>query len=355
MSGASMHEIIVAARAVVREALDSVEVHPCDEKDDAVRARSLFGPVRALHEAIAQQPQPSTIPADAPPEVVRAWKDGVKHGAWLNTPQGSGEPVVMATIGELLPCYGKGTCITRTAAGYALPAGTKLYTAPPSAQQATVKLTKPAKVGNGTFHVGVAERHVIEAAQRAYERAQTPEGKAERAAEIERAAPFLAEIQATVSDEKWCGNGCDCLAQCGDVYAYAKEQATGSGQVLTDEQIEALVPWKGDPKDPHFGRVEFARAVLAAAGGCGKRPRRVVQAEREVADPQYKAEMDSARAALADAKDAERYRTLRRYATGNAIEQMLVQSIAAERTAREFDASVDVLILARRKSEATNG
>jgi hypothetical protein len=87
------------------------------------------------------------------------------------------------------------------------------------------------------------------------------------------------------------------------------------------------------------------------AGGRGKQPRRVEQAQREAADPQYKAEMDGARAALADAKDAERYRTLRSYATGNAIEQMLAQSIAAERSAREFDAAVDVLILARRKAE----
>lgn len=65
--------------------------------------------------------------------------------------------------------------------------------------------------------------------------------------------------------------------------------------------------------------------------------------------------MDTARATLADAKDAERYRTLRSYATGNAIEQMLVQSIVAERSAREFDASVDVLILARRKAETHSG
>jgi hypothetical protein len=71
----------------------------------------------------------------------------------------------------------------------------------PPAQQATGKLTKPAKIGNGTFHVGVAERHVIEAAQRAYEHSQTPEGKAERAAEIERGAPFLAELQATGSGQ----------------------------------------------------------------------------------------------------------------------------------------------------------
>lgn len=33
---------------------------------------------------------------------------------------------------------------------------------------------------------------------------------------------------------------------------------------LTDEQIEALVQWQGDPNDPHYNRVQHARAVIAA-------------------------------------------------------------------------------------------
>lgn len=33
--------------------------------------------------------------------------------------------------------------------------------------------------------------------------------------------------------------------------------------MLTDEQIEALVVWEGDPKDPHYSRIEHARAIEA--------------------------------------------------------------------------------------------
>lgn len=35
----------------------------------------------------------------------------------------------------------------------------------------------------------------------------------------------------------------------------------------TDAQIEECVNWKGDPKDPCFDRIEFARTVLARFGG----------------------------------------------------------------------------------------
>ena len=35
---------------------------------------------------------------------------------------------------------------------------------------------------------------------------------------------------------------------------------------LSDEQIDALVPWQGDPKDPYFSRIEFARAIEQAHG-----------------------------------------------------------------------------------------
>ena len=35
---------------------------------------------------------------------------------------------------------------------------------------------------------------------------------------------------------------------------------------LSDEQIDALVPWQGDLKDPYFSRIEFARAIEQAHG-----------------------------------------------------------------------------------------
>ena len=41
-----------AATALVRHHLDAVEVHPCDEHDDAVRARSCIPEVQDLHAAL---------------------------------------------------------------------------------------------------------------------------------------------------------------------------------------------------------------------------------------------------------------------------------------------------------------
>ena len=35
---------------------------------------------------------------------------------------------------------------------------------------------------------------------------------------------------------------------------------------LSEEEIEKLVPWQGDSKDPFFNRIEFARAVEQAHG-----------------------------------------------------------------------------------------
>ncbi len=52
-------QLFLAAQAVVREALDKVEVHPCDERDDAVRAKGLYGPVQELHAALAQEGESS--------------------------------------------------------------------------------------------------------------------------------------------------------------------------------------------------------------------------------------------------------------------------------------------------------
>lgn len=69
-------------------------------------------------------------------------------------------------------------------------AGTLLYTSPPKAAPLTderqePKLDKPARVGNGTFGVGVSSRLVVEAAQRHHEyhlqqQAMTPEQQAEQ-------------------------------------------------------------------------------------------------------------------------------------------------------------------------------
>ena len=35
---------------------------------------------------------------------------------------------------------------------------------------------------------------------------------------------------------------------------------------LSEEEIEKLVPWQGDSKDPFFNRIEFARAIEQAHG-----------------------------------------------------------------------------------------
>ena len=35
---------------------------------------------------------------------------------------------------------------------------------------------------------------------------------------------------------------------------------------LSEEEIEKLVPWQGDPKDPFFNRIKFARLVEQAHG-----------------------------------------------------------------------------------------
>jgi hypothetical protein len=48
--------IIAAAKVVVREALDDVCVHPCDEHNDDVRSNSLCDPMRALYLALKTAP-----------------------------------------------------------------------------------------------------------------------------------------------------------------------------------------------------------------------------------------------------------------------------------------------------------
>ncbi|HDR9046240.1 TPA: hypothetical protein QDA94_000431 [Burkholderia vietnamiensis] len=49
-----MDAVVDAAKAVVREALDSVSVHPCDEHDDEVRARQLPDYMQKLYRALLQ-------------------------------------------------------------------------------------------------------------------------------------------------------------------------------------------------------------------------------------------------------------------------------------------------------------
>lgn len=45
------YDLLQAVDAVLREALDAVDVHPCDEHNDEIRARGLTGPMRGLHTA----------------------------------------------------------------------------------------------------------------------------------------------------------------------------------------------------------------------------------------------------------------------------------------------------------------
>lgn len=46
------NEINHAAAAVLREALDNVDVHPCDFSNDEVRAKGLYGPMAQLYQAL---------------------------------------------------------------------------------------------------------------------------------------------------------------------------------------------------------------------------------------------------------------------------------------------------------------
>lgn len=50
-----MIPLLDAVSAVLRDALDNVRVHPCDEKDDAVRAQRLCGPMADLYAAMHPQ------------------------------------------------------------------------------------------------------------------------------------------------------------------------------------------------------------------------------------------------------------------------------------------------------------
>ena len=46
----------------------------------------------------------------------------------------------------------------------------------------------------------------------------------------------------------------------------AYEQSKSIREPLSDDEIEKLVPWQGNPKDPFFNRIKFARLVEQAHG-----------------------------------------------------------------------------------------
>lgn len=50
--GANASPLEKAAKQLLREALDCIEVHPCDEGDDAVAAKQLSPELRALLQAL---------------------------------------------------------------------------------------------------------------------------------------------------------------------------------------------------------------------------------------------------------------------------------------------------------------
>src|SRR5471030_1432361 len=56
-----MSALVNAARAVLRDALDAVEVHPCDVHDDAARAKGLIDPMATLYFALAAAPAPTNV------------------------------------------------------------------------------------------------------------------------------------------------------------------------------------------------------------------------------------------------------------------------------------------------------
>jgi hypothetical protein len=54
--------LYIAATALLREALDDVQVHPCDVNDDEVSARGLYGRMADLYAALKAQPAPTEAP-----------------------------------------------------------------------------------------------------------------------------------------------------------------------------------------------------------------------------------------------------------------------------------------------------
>lgn len=50
------------------------------------------------------------------------------------------------------------------------------------------------------------------------------------------------------------------------IKTYTLDTTPPTREPLSEEEIEKLVPWQGDPKDPFFNRIEFARAIEQAHG-----------------------------------------------------------------------------------------
>lgn len=63
--GADASPLAQAAKLVLRAALDNIEVHPCDEENDAVTAKQLPVEMQALLQALintkAEQPVPRAL------------------------------------------------------------------------------------------------------------------------------------------------------------------------------------------------------------------------------------------------------------------------------------------------------
>lgn len=52
----AVNVVVLAAHAILRESLDQVDVHPCDEYNDHARAKGLFGAIRQLYDALHIDP-----------------------------------------------------------------------------------------------------------------------------------------------------------------------------------------------------------------------------------------------------------------------------------------------------------
>lgn len=129
-------DLIDAARKVVREALDSVAVHPCDENNDTVRARGLIGPVSELHAVMLAAAPACTCPsgdgslrwpcpehpapapeAALPNGLTEAETSASPSVAGLTAPaqaqQSKGDPKLLAILNApmtLQEAYGEGWC-----------------------------------------------------------------------------------------------------------------------------------------------------------------------------------------------------------------------------------------------------
>ena len=56
-TAARVNAVEAAALAVLREALDNVEIHPCDQHNDDIKAKQLSEPLQKLYFAMKDQPE----------------------------------------------------------------------------------------------------------------------------------------------------------------------------------------------------------------------------------------------------------------------------------------------------------